>query len=473
MRAALLSAMIAALGGLLFGFDTAVISGTTDALTQVFKLTESQLGFVVASALLGTIVGSMLSGLAADRLGRRNSLFLIGVLYLVSAVGSALAPTANALIAFRLLGGIGVGGASVIAAMYIAEISPARYRGILVGAFQLNIVLGILVAYLSNYVVSEIGRSVSAASAGAGADPAALRAAYLSWFNDVGWRWMFGTEAFPAALFALLVLFTPRSPRWLVARGREAEARRVLAKLGSEERTVDAQVAAIRESLAAVAVDLHEPLFRKAYLRPILLVLALATFNQLSGINAVLYYAPTIFAKSGASQEAMLLYPVGLGLTNLIFTLVGLAMIDRMGRRFLLLIGSVGYILSLGAASFAFFVYGPDFDRTSSMVVLGALAAFIASHAVGQGAVIWVYIGEIFPNAIRGKGQALGGLTHWAWAAGLSYAFPPLLAKLGGAWIFALFCGLMVLQLVWVLTLVPETKGIPLEEIQKNLGIET
>ncbi|MCG8409569.1 MAG: sugar porter family MFS transporter [Phycisphaerales bacterium] len=470
MKARLISTCItAALGGLLFGFDTAVISGTTEALQSVFSLSDGRLGFAVSSALIGTIFGAAFAGFAADGLGRRNSLLLIGLLYAVSATGSALAWSEVSFVLFRWIGGVGVGGASVISAMYIAEISPARYRGLLVGAFQLNIVIGILVAYLSNYVISQFGQWHVETDVGTGL-AASLQEAHLRWTHEVEWRLMFGAEVFPAVVFLMLLSFSPRSPRWLVAKGLESEARQVLRLVGTDGGDIDAEIEAIRDSLRAAADQRYQPLFCGRYRKPILLALALATFNQLSGINAVLYYAPTIFRNAGASEDAALLFPVWLGVANLVFTIVGLAMIDKFGRRYLLLIGSVGYIASLGTAAAAFFRYGPDFGPTSNIIVLAALALFIASHAVGQGAVIWVYIGEIFPNAVRARGQALGGLTHWAWAAALSFAFPSLLSGLGGAWVFTMFTGFMVLQLFWVIISMRETKGVPLEEIEQALG---
>lgn len=470
MKARLVStAITAALGGLLFGFDTAVISGTTEALQTVFSLSDERLGLAVASALIGTIFGAAFAGFAADGLGRRNSLLLIGFLYAISAAGSALAWSELSFILFRWIGGVGVGGASVISAMYIAEISPARYRGVLVGAFQLNIVIGILIAYSSNYMISQVGWGSAESYVNAGLAES-VEQAHVKWVNDVGWRWMFGAEVFPAVAFFVLLIFSPRSPRWLVARGLEGEARQVLKMVGTDGESIEMEVAAIRNSLKAAADQHRQPLFCRRYLEPILLVLALATFNQLSGINAVLYYAPTIFRDAGASGSTVLLFPVLLGVANLVFTIIGLAMIDKYGRRFLLLIGSIGYIVSLGTTAAVFFVSDSDFGPGANIIVLNALALFIASHAVGQGAVIWVYIGEIFPNVVRGRGQALGGLTHWAWAAVLSFAFPSLLSRLGGAWVFAIFASFMVLQLIWVVTLMRETKGVPLEEIEKALG---
>ncbi len=448
MRASLLGVVIiAALGGLLFGFDTAVISGTTDALSGVYGLSSASLGFTVAAALIGTIIGAIFAGKPADVLGRRAVLFLIAVLYFVSAIGSAWAWDWYSFLVFRFIGGIGVGGASVVSPMYIAEISPARYRGRMVAITQFNIVLGILLAFLSNYLI-------------AGLD-----------LGDAEWRWMFGVEAFPAFAFFLLLFLTPRSPRWLVSQRRDDEARAVLGRLGTDTGNVDEEIADIQSSLNLEHHSLREPFLRRAYLQPILLAVAIAMFNQLSGINALLYYAPHIFRMAGAGESSALLQSVAIGGTNLVFTMAALAIIDHFGRRRLMLVGSVGYILSLGSTAWAFYKYGTDFDATGGMVVLVSLLVFIAAHAFGQGAVIWVFISEIFPNRVRARGQALGSFTHWFMAALISWTFP-MIAKVSGGHAFAFYGAMMVLQLLWVLFVMPETKGIPLEQIQKRLGIE-
>jgi SP family xylose:H+ symportor-like MFS transporter len=441
------STVIAALGGLLFGFDTAVISGTTDALQSVYDLTGFGLGFTVASALIGTIVGSLVVGRPADLYGRRRVLFGIAVLYFVSAVGSALAWSWPSFLAFRFLGGLGVGGASVVSPMYIAEISPAPLRGRLVAVTQFNIVLGILLAFFSNYVVAQLD------------------------LGTVQWRWMFGVEAFPAAAFFLLLFLTPPSPRWLVARGRVDEARSVLGRMGTDTGGVDQEIRAIQASLDLEHHSLEERFFQKAYRAPILLAIAIAAFNQLSGINALMYYAPHIFRMAGAGQDSALLQSVVVGITNLVFTMAAMTVIDRFGRRTLMLVGSIGYILSLGATAWAFYTYGGDFTATGGVVVLVSLLVFIASHAFGQGAVIWVFLSEIFPNRIRARGQALGSFTHWFMAAAISWTFP-MFAEASGGHTFAFYAVMMVLQLIWVLRVMPETKGVPLEDIQKRLGIE-
>jgi SP family xylose:H+ symportor-like MFS transporter len=442
----LASTVIAALGGLLFGFDTAVISGTTQALQSVYRLSGFGLGFTVASALIGTILGSVAVGRPADALGRRRVLFAIALLYLVSAAGSALAWSWWSFLAFRFVGGLGVGGASVLSPMYIAEISPAPLRGRLVAVTQFNIVLGILLAFFSNYLIAEL----------------ALGAAE--------WRVMFGVEAVPALAFFVLLFATPASPRWLVARGRPDAARGVLARLGTDPGGLEEELRAIQASLDLEHHRLEEPFFQRAYRGPILLAVAIAAFNQLSGINALMYYAPAIFRMAGAGQESALLQSVVVGGTNLLFTVAAMAVIDRFGRRRLMIVGSVGYILSLATTAAAFYRYGREFTPTGSVVVLASLLVFIASHAFGQGAVIWVFISEIFPNRVRARGQALGSFTHWVMAAAISWTFP-MIAEASGGHAFAFYAVMMVLQLVWVLRVMPETKGVPLEDIQKQLGI--
>ena len=444
MNATLLRcSIIAALGGLLFGFDTAVISGTTDHLRTVFDLTEWWLGLTVASALIGTSLGALFAGKPADSIGRRDSLVWIAVLYLISAIGSAVAWDWPSFLLFRWLGGLGVGASSVVAPMYIAEISPARLRGRLVAITQFNIVLGILLAYLSNYAIA------------------------LLEFGEIEWRVMFGVEALPAAIFLILMFATPRSPRWLVAQGRADDAAQVLVMVGA--RRVQRELQAIKDSLAASAQTPNERLLQRKYSRPVKLAVAIATFNQLSGINALMYYAPHIFRMAGAGEESSLGQAVVVGCTNLVFTMAALLAIDRFGRRKLMVAGSIGYIVSLAATAAAFYRYGTEFSSFGSMVVLGSLMVFIASHAFGQGAVIWVYLSEIFPNRVRAKGQALGSFTHWAFAAAISWTFPAI-ASISGGHAFAFYASMMVLQLIWVLRVMPETKGVPLEEIQKRLS---
>lgn len=475
-------AIVAALGGLLFGFDTAVISGTVDSLERVFELSAWGKGFAVTSALIGTVIGSIAVGKPTDVFGRRGVMFVLALLYFVSAVGSAIAPELITFVAFRLVGGLAVGGASVVAPMYIAEISPAKSRGRLVALAQFNIVLGILVAFASNAIVAAVGRGVSSS----GIDPAdteALAAAYRGWLDGSGWRIMLGIEAVPALAYFALLFGTPRSPRWLLAKGREDEARAVLERLRDADVPADELVGEIKRSLDLEHHNLEEPFFQKKYLKPIMLAVAIAAFNQLSGINAILYYAPTIFRSAGFGEQAGLLNSVGLGLMNLVFTMFGLFLIDHFGRKKLMLFGSIGYIISLGAAAAAFFTQTELVEDeagkmvrsfTSSAggyVVFASLLVFIASHAVGQGAVIWVFISEIFPNRVRARGQALGSFTHWIFAAAISQTFP-IIADASGGFVFAFYALCMVGQLIWVLALMPETKGVPLEDVQKKLGIE-
>ena len=442
------SSLIAALGGLLFGFDTAVISGTTETLQKLWSLSDTSLGFTVASALIGTIIGAILVGWPTDRFGRRNMLMVLGLLYFLSAVGSALAWNWTSFLIFRFIGGLGVGGASVVSPMYIAEISPAKSRGRLVALAQFNIVFGILLAFLSNYIITTLNLGV------------------------VEWRWMFGVEAFPAALFFALLFLTPYSPRWLAAKDRMDEAKTVLHKIEADPAAADAELVAIQQSLDLDHHRMNEPFYTKAYLKPIMLAVMIAFFNQASGINAILYYAPKIFKMAGAGAASAMLQSVIIGLTNLIFTIAALTVIDHFGRKVLMIVGSIGYIVSLGTASAVFFTFGADFSSAGGVVLLTAIIVFIASHAFGQGAVIWVFISEIFPNRVRARGQALGSFTHWVFAALISQTFPMIAGAFGGGAIFAIYAGLMVLQLVWVLTIMPETKGVPLEEIQKKLGIE-
>ena len=441
------SAIVAALGGLLFGFDTAVISGTTGWLESVFELTKAQLGFTVASALIGTIIGALTIGKMADKYGRRYVLFILALLYLVSAVGSAFAWDWYSFLTFRLIGGLGVGGASVVSPMYIAEISPAKIRGRMVAVAQLNIVLGMLFAYLSNYIISGLD------------------------LGQLEWRWMFGVESIPAALFFILLFTTPRSPRWLIANNHVDEAKIVLQKCGTDSGSVDVEVSEIQKSLDLEHHSIKEPFFTKKYRTPIMLAVMLALFNQLSGINAVLYYAPDIFKMAGFGKSAALLNSMGVGGVFFIFTIAAMAVIDKMGRKKIMIVGSIGYIVSLSTIAWAFISYGDNFTEAGSLIVLGSVFLFIASHAFGQGSVIWVYLSEIFPNRVRGRGQSLGTATHWVAAAVISWTFP-LIAEFSGGYVFAVYAAFMVIQLIWVMTRMVETKGVSLEQIQKKLGIE-
>ena len=441
------STIVAALGGLLFGFDTAVISGTTHWLEKTFNLSSFWLGFTVASALIGTIIGSILVGKPADKYGRKNVLFVLAALYFISALGSAFAWDWYSFLFFRFIGGLGVGGASVVSPMYIAEISPAKMRGRLVAITQFNIVLGILLAFFSNYLITGFN------------------------LGAVEWRWMFGVEAIPAIIFFLLLFLNPFSPRWLIANGRIDEAKNVIEKCGADSDDIDEEVKEIQNSLIMESSEAKEPLFSKKYMKPILLAVSIAMFNQLSGINAIMYYAPHIFKMAGAGAELALLQTIAVGGTNLIFTMLALLVIDRFGRKKLMLIGSIGYIISLGATAYAFYSFGSDFNESASWIVLVGLIVFIASHAFGQGAVIWVFLSEIFPNKVRARGQALGSFTHWIMAAIISWTFP-MFAEMSGGHTFTFYTICMVGQLLWVIYVMPETKGISLEAIQKKLGIK-
>jgi len=435
------NSLIAALGGLLFGFDTAVISGTTDALKAVYDLDDNLLGFTVASALIGTILGALFASRPADAIGRRGTLAWLGVFYFVSAAGCAFAWDWWSFSFFRFLGGLAVGGASVVSPLYTAEISPASWRGRMVAVTQFNVVLGILLAYLSNWMIGRLQ------------------------LGGTEWRWMFGVEAFPALVFFLLVFRTPQSPRWLVAKGRLDEAPAVIARCGTDGGGVDEEIREIQRSLDLEHHSLRERFYSRRYLKPILLAVALAAFNQLSGINAVLYYTPSIFKMAGAGMDSAMLQSVIVGATMFVFTIAAMLVIDRVGRRRLMLLGSIGYILGLAGAAYAFYAHveGP--------LLLCSLLVFIAAHGFGQGAVIWVFISEIFPNRVRARGQALGSFTHWAMNAAISWTFP-LIAAQAGWMAFAFYALCMAGQLVWVVFIMPETKGVSLEKIQEKLGIE-
>ena len=448
MKSALLrSTAIAALGGLLFGFDTAVISGTTDWLVKEFDLSSFFLGFTVASALIGTIVGALVSGGPADQFGRKKVLSFLAILYFVSAVGSAVSWDWYSFLIFRLIGGLAVGASSVVAPLYISEISPAKYRGRMVAVTQFNIVTGIMLAYLSNYFIEGLH------------------------IGESEWRWMLGVEAFPAALFFILLFLNPRSPRWLLAQKAEKEARGVLELCGTDGGSVEQEIIEIKKSLEENASGNQESLFQSKYSKPIGLAVAIAIFNQLSGINAVLYYAPQVFKMTGASQESSLLQSVVIGMTFIVFTMAALLVMDNFGRKKIMLVGSIGYIVSLGVTAWAFYAYGTNFDEAGSWIVLTSIIVFIAAHSFGQGSVIWVFISEIFPNRVRAKGQSLGSFTHWFMAAIISWTFP-MIAEVSGGHTFAFYTICMIGQLIWVLRIMPETKGITLEEMQEKLRLE-
>lgn len=432
------STVVAALGGLLFGFDTAVIAGTTGALSATYHLSPGTLGFTVASALYGTILGAMLAGIPGDRYGRRDSLRIMAVLYLISAIGCAFAWDWYSLIVFRFLGGLGIGGSSVLGPMYIAEIAPARWRGRLVGFFQFNVVFGILLAYLSNYIIG------------------------LMQFGATEWRWKLGVSGFPAALFLLMLYFIPRSPRWLVKKRRVDEARLVLQQSG--EPAYEQELRDIVESIDAEHGHADEPLFSAKYKIPILLAVSIGMFNQLSGINAILYYLNDIFARAGFSKVSGDLQAVAVGATNLAATILAMSVIDRVGRKKLLLIGSVGTAFCMAGVAFIFLAH--RYDRALVWLLIG----YIGFFAFSQGAVIWVYISEVFPNRVRAKGQSLGSFSHWAMNALISGVFPLMAASSGGA-PFVFFAAMMALQFFVVLFWYPETKGITLEQMQRKLGL--
>lgn len=431
--------LTSALAGFLFGFDTVVISGAEKTIQTLWGLSDNLHGIAMASALYGTVVGSLIGGWPADRFGRKATLLWIGVLYLLGAAGSALASDVWVFIAARVIGGLGIGISTVVAPMYISEIAPPQHRGRLAGMFQFNIVFGILVAFVSNALLAGIGPNA--------------------------WRWMLGVAAFPSLLYAVLCLGLPESPRWLLSKkGDRDAALDVLQQIEPEiskaeiERQADEIMAASTEQVSS------GQFWTRRLRKPILLAFLIAFFNQLSGINAILYFAPRIFELTGLGAKAALLQSIGIGITNLVFTFVGLWLIDRLGRRTLLYIGSFGYIISLGLVAWSFFT-------RHYAIVPACIFAFIAAHAIGQGAVIWVFISEIFPNRHRAEGQTLGSSTHWIFAALLTTLFPKMVTVFPPGYIFSFFAGMMMLQLLWVRTMVPETKGVPLEQIQRQLGI--
>jgi sugar porter (SP) family MFS transporter len=434
----ILWSITSALAGFLFGFDTVVISGAEQAIQRVWNLSPGVHGVLIASALYGTVAGSLLGGWPTDRFGRRATLIAIGLLYLVGALWSALAADPYSFIMARVIGGLGIGMSTVAAPLYIAEIAPPAHRGRLAGMFQFNIVFGIVIAYASNALLAGLGANA--------------------------WRWMVGVAAVPSLIYTVLAMGLPESPRWLVSRGRDAAAIRVLNRVRPE--ASDAEIRAEADSMRQVLPRAGGggPFWTRELRVPITLAFLIAFFNQLSGINAILYFAPRIFELTGLGTKAALLQSVGIGVTNLAATFVGLWLIDRLGRRTLLLIGSYGYIASLGLVAYAFLT-------GHYAIVPVCIFAFIAAHAIGQGVTIWVYIAEIFPTQHRAQGQALGSFTHWVFAALLTTLFPKVVGAFPPGYVFAFFAGMMVLQLVWVRTMVVETKGVPLEQIAQRLGV--
>jgi len=431
--------MVVALGGFLFGFDTAVISGAEKSIQQFWQLSSFEHGFTISIALIGTVIGSLIGSRPSDHFGRKNTLYFVAIAYLLSSIGTALAGDWYVFLTFRFLGGLGVGISSVTAPIYISEISPAHKRGRLVGLFQFNVVLGILISYLSNYLISQGGES--------------------------SWRWMLGVQAFPSLLFFVLIYFIPESPRWLVLKKGATESAlkilKVINPLNCEE-----ELAAIQNSALKSTSGNDESLFTKKYSTPVMLAILFAFFNQVSGINAIIYYAPRIFEMAGLGAHSSLLSTVGIGMINFIFTLIAINFIDRIGRRVLMLVGSFGLIASLFLVGFTFYT-----ENFSGFAIPAYIMLFIAFFAFSQGAVIWVFISEIFPNRHRAEGQTLGSFTHWIFAAALTTFFPKMVSALPPGYVFSFFTGMMVLQLIWVKTMVPETKGIPLEQIQQQLGL--
>ena len=430
------SAITAALGGLLFGFDTAVIAGVTQDLTRVFQLTPELLGVTVASALWGTVLGSVFGGIPGDRWGRRTALKLLGVLYVISALGSGFAWDWPSLLIFRVIGGLAIGGSSVIGPMYIAEIAPAKSRGRMVGLFQFNVVFGILVAYLSNYLVGLLA------------------------LGDAEWRWKLGIACLPAVGFVVMLFSIPESPRWFARKGRLEEAEAVLRQLGetNPRYELEAMVRANREEELAQG---HK-LFSRQHRLPVFLAISIGLFNQLAGINAILYYLNDIFLKAGFSKVSSDLQAVAIGLTNLIFTMAAITVIDKFGRRALLLTGSIGTAACLAAVAWVFS------SGSHEGLLIWLLIGFIAFFGFSQGAVIWVYISEVFPTAVRAKGQSLGSFSHWFANAIISGIFPTVAARYVAA-PFAFFAAMMVVQFVVVYFWYPETRGVSLEDLQKKL----
>lgn len=431
--------VIVAFGGFIFGFDTAVISGAEREIQNVWNLSNAIIGQTVAMALYGTVIGALIGGFPSEAFGRKTTLIWVAILYLVSAIGSALAPEIYSLMFFRFIGGLAVGASSVTAPMYISEISPASKRGQLTALFQLNIVIGILAAYLSNYFIGGAANG--------------------------NWRFMLGVESIPAALFVILIFFIPRSPRWLILKkGFIEEAKQVLKEI--DPTTVE-------ESTALIISNKNEKSNNEGFKEfvsgkfktPIMLAFLIAFFNQLSGINAVIYYSPRIFVETGMGESSALLSSVGVGVINLIATFIGIFLIDKMGRKFLMYLCSFGYIISLGLISLTFYTgFG-----SGTLLIPALVFVFIASHAVGQGAVIWVFISEIFPNHVRSYGNSLGSGTHWIFAALIAATFPYVTSNLGGGFTFAIFALIMVFQLIFVWKMMPETKNKSLEELERVL----
>ena len=431
----LIWSITAALAGFLFGFDTVVISGADKKLQALWGSSDAFHGSVVmAMALWGTVIGALFGGIPTNRLGRKKTLIWIGIFYFISAVGSSLVNDPYTFAFFRFLGGVGVGASTIAAPAYVSEISPAKDRGRLVALYQFNIVLGILIAFLSNYLLRNVGENA--------------------------WRWMMGVEAFPALIYTLLIFTVPKSPRWLISKNRNEEAKKVLDLINPDGDAEKLMLEIKKESESHAS---GENIFMKKYRFPLILAFLIAMFNQFSGINAFLYYAPRIFEEAGLGESTALLSSIGIGVTNLMFTLLGVFLIDRLGRKVLMYIGSIGYIISLSLVSMAFFL------DWGGLAVPIFLFMFIASHAIGQGAIIWVFISEIFPNHLRASGQSFGTSTHWVLAAIIPSLVPLLFSTIGAGVVFMIFAIMMVFQLLFVIFMMPETKGISLEVLSKKL----
>lgn len=426
-----------ALGGLLFGFDTVVISGAIDALVKLYNLSPQNKGITVAIGLVGTVIGALGAGTAGQKLGGRETLRITAVLYVVSALGCGLAWDWPSFMLFRFIGGLGIGASSVLGPVYIAELAPAKWRGRLVGAFQFNVVFGILVAYTSNYLIRLLHLGASE------------------------WRWQVGIAAIPAAGFLALLFFIPRSPRWSASKNRIDEALAVLKLMGDPD--PEAELADIRAALAEEHASAHEPVFRWKYRYPLFLAITIGAFNQLAGINAILYYLPSIFASAGFTQISGDKQAIAIGFTNLIFTIVGMSLIDKAGRKTLLLIGAAGTAGCLGAVSWLF----TSHSHPGALVWI--FITYIAFFALSQGAVIWVYIGEVFPNHVRSKGQGVGNASHWIMNTIIAMEFPVLVVSLGRSAPFTFFAIMTAIQFLTVLFTYPETKGQTLEALQRKL----
>ena len=430
--------LVAAFAGLLFGFDTVVISGADKKLQSLWGSSDAFHGSVVmAMALWGTVAGALFGAFPTQRLGRKKTLLWVGVFYSVSAIGSALANDPFSFAIFRFIGGLGVGVSTIAAPAYISEIAPAKDRGRLVGLYQFSLVFGILLAFVSNYLLSGIGENA--------------------------WRWMMGVEAFPAIFYTLLCFRIPRSPRWLISKGLLDEAKTIFMQIDPEG-SFDQLVSEINENSNKTSSE--ESIFDKKYRFPLKLAFLVAFFNQLSGINAFLYYAPRIFEEGGLGESTSLLSSIGIGVTNLIFTFIGISLIDKLGRKSLMYYGSFGYIISLSLVACAFFF------NWGGLLIPVFLFLFIAAHAIGQGAIIWVYISEIFPNHLRNSGQSFGVSVHWVLAAIIPSFVPLLFASIGPGVVFSIFAIFMVFQLIFVHYMMPETRGISLEELSKKLILE-